>query len=124
MGRFLAREIGFLDIARACRAALDSHTFDPKPTLDDLWKLDAWARREVALEILSSIWAYVLVALGLGLVIFIHELGHFLVAKRGSEGRNVLDRLRPGLVRLQARRHPLCHLGLAFGRLREDARHG
>lgn len=49
VSRFLAGEIGFLDIPRACRAALDSHTFDPKPTLDDLWKLDAWARREVAL---------------------------------------------------------------------------
>lgn len=36
------------------------------------------------MEILSGIWAYVLVALGLGLVVFIHELGHFLVAKRAG----------------------------------------
>jgi 1-deoxy-D-xylulose-5-phosphate reductoisomerase len=48
VARFLAGEIGFLDIARACRAALDHHTFDPRPTLDSLWNVDAWARREVA----------------------------------------------------------------------------
>jgi 1-deoxy-D-xylulose-5-phosphate reductoisomerase len=47
VARFLRGEIGFLDIARACRAALDHHTFDPRPTLDDLWKVDGWARREV-----------------------------------------------------------------------------
>jgi 1-deoxy-D-xylulose-5-phosphate reductoisomerase len=47
VARFLSGEIGFLDIARACRAALDHHTFDPRPTLDDLWKVDHWARREV-----------------------------------------------------------------------------
>ena len=34
VARFLKGEIGFLDIARACRAALDHHTFDPRPTLD------------------------------------------------------------------------------------------
>ena len=45
--RFLAGEIGFLDIPRACRAALDHHSFDPQPTLDALWAVDAWARQEV-----------------------------------------------------------------------------
>jgi 1-deoxy-D-xylulose-5-phosphate reductoisomerase len=47
VARFLEGEIGFLDISRACRAALDHHTFDPRPTLDALWKVDGWARREV-----------------------------------------------------------------------------
>jgi 1-deoxy-D-xylulose-5-phosphate reductoisomerase len=47
VARFLAGEIGFLDIARACRAAVDSHTYDPRPTLETLWGVDAWARREV-----------------------------------------------------------------------------
>jgi 1-deoxy-D-xylulose-5-phosphate reductoisomerase len=47
VARFLAGEIGFLDIARACRAALDSHTYDLRPTLATLWGVDAWARREV-----------------------------------------------------------------------------
>jgi 1-deoxy-D-xylulose-5-phosphate reductoisomerase len=47
VARFLDGEIGFLDIARACRAVIDHHTFDPRPTLDQLWKVDAWARREV-----------------------------------------------------------------------------
>jgi 1-deoxy-D-xylulose-5-phosphate reductoisomerase len=45
---FLNGSIGFLDIPRACRAVLDHHPFDPNPTLDDLWKVDAWARQEVA----------------------------------------------------------------------------
>jgi 1-deoxy-D-xylulose-5-phosphate reductoisomerase len=48
VARFLDGQIGFLDIPRACRAALDHHTFDPRPTLDALWKVDAWARQEVA----------------------------------------------------------------------------
>jgi 1-deoxy-D-xylulose-5-phosphate reductoisomerase len=46
VARFLAGSIGFLDIPRACRAVLENHTFDPRPTLDDLWKIDAWARQE------------------------------------------------------------------------------
>jgi 1-deoxy-D-xylulose-5-phosphate reductoisomerase len=46
VGRFLAGEIGFLDIPRACRAALDHHEYDPRPTLDLLWKVDARARLE------------------------------------------------------------------------------
>jgi 1-deoxy-D-xylulose-5-phosphate reductoisomerase len=47
VARFLDGQIGFLDIPRACRAALDSHAFDPKPSLDQLWKVDARARLEV-----------------------------------------------------------------------------
>jgi 1-deoxy-D-xylulose-5-phosphate reductoisomerase len=48
VARFLGGEIGFLDITRACRSVLDYHTFDPRPTLEALWSVDAWARREVA----------------------------------------------------------------------------
>jgi 1-deoxy-D-xylulose-5-phosphate reductoisomerase len=48
VNRFLGGDIGFLDIPRACRAVLDSHSFDPSPTVDDLWRVDAWARQEVA----------------------------------------------------------------------------
>ena len=47
VARFLRGEIKFLDIARACRAVLEHHTYDPMPTLDDLWDVDVWARREV-----------------------------------------------------------------------------
>jgi 1-deoxy-D-xylulose-5-phosphate reductoisomerase len=46
--RFLAEQIRFTDIVPACRAVLEQHHFDPSPSLDELWKLDAWARREVA----------------------------------------------------------------------------
>jgi 1-deoxy-D-xylulose-5-phosphate reductoisomerase len=45
--RFLNGEIGFLDISRVCRAMLDHHCYDPRPTLSALWDADAWARREV-----------------------------------------------------------------------------
>jgi 1-deoxy-D-xylulose-5-phosphate reductoisomerase len=48
VARFLNGEIAFTDIPRACRAALDHHTHDPRPSLDDLWAVDAWARQEVA----------------------------------------------------------------------------
>ena len=47
VARFLASEIGFLDIPRALRAAIDHHHFDPRPTLDALWRVDASAREEV-----------------------------------------------------------------------------
>lgn len=47
VARFLAGEIAFLDIPRVCRAILDHHEFDSRPTLEDLWKVDGWARREV-----------------------------------------------------------------------------
>ena len=47
VARFLAGEIRFLDIPRACRSVLDHHPFDPRPTLDALWRVDAWARQEV-----------------------------------------------------------------------------
>ncbi len=45
--RFLAGELRFTDIVPACRAVLTYHDFDPSPSLDALWKLDAWARREI-----------------------------------------------------------------------------
>src|SRR5262249_59620431 len=45
--RFLAGGLPFLDIARCCRALLDAHDYDPRPTLDGLMSLDRWARQEV-----------------------------------------------------------------------------
>ncbi len=48
VGRFLAGGLAFLDIARCCRAVLDSHDYEPRPTLERLRVLDAWARQEVA----------------------------------------------------------------------------
>ncbi|HEX3152105.1 MAG TPA: 1-deoxy-D-xylulose-5-phosphate reductoisomerase [Gemmataceae bacterium] len=44
---FLARKLPFLDIPRSCRAILDAHTYDPRPTLDALLAADRWARQEV-----------------------------------------------------------------------------
>jgi 1-deoxy-D-xylulose-5-phosphate reductoisomerase len=48
VARFLDRQIRFPDVPRCVRAALDSHDFDPSPTLDTLLRLDRWARQEVA----------------------------------------------------------------------------
>ncbi|MDB5338973.1 MAG: 1-deoxy-D-xylulose 5-phosphate reductoisomerase [Planctomycetaceae bacterium] len=46
VARFLAGELAFCDIPRACRAVLDSHHFDPSPTLSELFRQDTWAREE------------------------------------------------------------------------------
>ena len=48
VGRFLAGDLGFLDIARCCRAVLDAHDYDPAPPLGRLLALDRWARHEVS----------------------------------------------------------------------------
>ena len=45
---FLAGRLPFTGIAAACAAALDRHEYEPDPTLADVRRLDAWARREVA----------------------------------------------------------------------------
>ena len=47
VARFLGGELDFLDIPRACRAALDHHDFSPTPSLDELARCDRWARQEV-----------------------------------------------------------------------------
>ncbi len=47
VARFLAGELRFLEIASACEAVLENHTFDASPTLEQLLQLDTWARQEV-----------------------------------------------------------------------------
>ena len=44
--RFLDGKIGLTDIARCCRAVLDSHETEANPTLERLTALDVWARTE------------------------------------------------------------------------------
>ena len=44
---FLQGRIRFTDIVPACRAVLDVHNYDPSPSLQQLWGLDAWARKEM-----------------------------------------------------------------------------
>jgi 1-deoxy-D-xylulose-5-phosphate reductoisomerase len=48
VARFLAGELRFLDIARACRVVLDHHHYSARPTLADLNAIDRWARQEVS----------------------------------------------------------------------------
>ena len=48
VGGFLAGRIRFTDIADVCGRMLDGHPFEAEPTLEEIRRLDAWARREVA----------------------------------------------------------------------------
>lgn len=45
---FLAGELGFQEIVPACRDVLKNHEFDPTPTLEQLFQVDAWARQEIS----------------------------------------------------------------------------
>ncbi len=47
VARFLHGSLRFVDISRVCRSVLDSHRFDVCPTIEDLKRVDAWARLEV-----------------------------------------------------------------------------
>jgi 1-deoxy-D-xylulose-5-phosphate reductoisomerase len=47
VSRFLAGELGFLDIPRACGEVLAHHHYSARPTLSELSTLDRWARQEV-----------------------------------------------------------------------------
>jgi 1-deoxy-D-xylulose-5-phosphate reductoisomerase len=44
---FLAGELPFMEIVPACQAVLASHDFNPSPALDELLRLDRWARQEI-----------------------------------------------------------------------------
>jgi 1-deoxy-D-xylulose-5-phosphate reductoisomerase len=44
---FLEGDLALVEIVPACRSVLEHHTFDASPSLDDLFEIDAWARREV-----------------------------------------------------------------------------
>jgi 1-deoxy-D-xylulose-5-phosphate reductoisomerase len=45
---FLEGELHFTEIVPACRSVLDTHNFEPHPTLQRLMELDRWARQEVS----------------------------------------------------------------------------
>ena len=44
---FLAGELAFNDIVPACRDVLRHHAFESRPNLDELLRLDRWAREEI-----------------------------------------------------------------------------
>ncbi len=48
VGRFLDGSLSFVDIPRVCRDVLNSHDYDPSPTLDELFRQDRWARQETS----------------------------------------------------------------------------
>jgi 1-deoxy-D-xylulose-5-phosphate reductoisomerase len=45
---FMAGRLRFQEIVPVCRTVLEHHNFDPNPTLDELYRLDHWARQEVS----------------------------------------------------------------------------
>ena len=45
---FLDGGLGFNEIVPACRNVLENHNFDPNPTLQQLLRLDNWARQEIS----------------------------------------------------------------------------
>ena len=47
VGAFLAGKMRFTGIADACSRVLDGHAYQADPSLDDIRRLDAWARQEV-----------------------------------------------------------------------------
>jgi len=44
--RFLEGNLSFREIPLVCRVILETHEFDPSPSLDDLLRLDDWSRKE------------------------------------------------------------------------------
>jgi 1-deoxy-D-xylulose-5-phosphate reductoisomerase len=44
--RFLNNNIRYNEIHAICRDILETHNFDPSPSMDDLIQLDEWARKE------------------------------------------------------------------------------
>ncbi len=51
--QFLAGRIGFLDIARTVRWAMDAHRPTAYPSVDDILAVDAWARTQAAAKLVS-----------------------------------------------------------------------
>ena len=69
---------------------------------------------------LTTVLAFVFV---LGVLVFVHELGHFVAAKRiGVRVLTFSLGFDPTIVELPARRHRVRHQRLAARRLREDGR--
>ena len=44
---FLAGHIKFTEIVAGCRRILEEHHYDPHPSLEELLRLDRWAREEI-----------------------------------------------------------------------------
>ena len=47
VGAFLAGRMRFTGIADVCARVLEGHAYQADPSLDDIRRLDAWARQEV-----------------------------------------------------------------------------
>ena len=99
VGEFLAGRLAFDQIVPACQAVAELHALEPHSTLERIFELDRWARGDFAVDqpligitgnlmLLASLgsalhWSLAIIGalVALGFVIFVHELGHFVVAK-------------------------------------------
>ena len=76
---FLSGRLGFLEIAEVVSEALSATAWPSARDLDDVIEADADARRRGDATN-GSRMTFVLAIVGLGFLIFIHELGHFVVS--------------------------------------------
>ena len=79
---FLDGKIRFTDIVLSVEKVINNHHFIKNPCLEDILMADAWARQETKNALCKRINQCHTCNPGYRLLIFIHELGHFLVAKK------------------------------------------
>ena len=104
---FLEGELHFTEIVPACRSVLEAHHFEVGSDIGKIRRARSLGAAGghtlgmcligmLSLETILWLVPVVLkVAVGLGMVIFVHELGHFLVAKGvRREVRKVFYRVR------------------------------
>ena len=81
--------LGFRQMARLIGEVMDHHQSAPVRSLDEVLRAHAWAAarspasNRPRVPVITTIIATIIV---LGVLIFVHELGHFLVAKKSKVG--------------------------------------
>ena len=92
---FLERKIGFREIHRIIAKTMKAHTPRHPKDVDEILEVDRWARERASSLILTAtkekrmeniIYSIVAAVIGLGILIVIHEFGHFLFAKFSGVG--------------------------------------
>ncbi len=125
VGLFLNDKIGFTDIAERVAYALDTIPYKKDITLDDVLAADKAAREDRArlTERSYALLQIILAILAFGVLVIVHEFGHFITAKRGGvQGQRILDRHGPdppSSTRIKAR----CYC-LKAAAVRRRVRHG
>ena len=122
---FLERRLRFTGIAEVIeramdefeRASPDAEIARPNPSSGSSGARPGLGIGKIG--IVTNLWAFLFV---LGVLIFVHELGHFLMARRLGVRVHLLARLRPEAAQVHARRHGLRDQRDSARRLRQDGR--